>query len=229
MTDAVEKKIGPASYQALQEWKRLRGILEEEGNHASAMSAEDASALEEWKRIRDHGVFDYFPIGKKKIPSLGAYPIGKFNNLDSLRLRWIEPGVFDYLPKAEVPFSFTRYNEETIVPRRMFTDGGTVPRLVRWIGQLDPWGYTPAYLLHDWIFEVHHCNVATGTPNEGHTFEDSSNILMEAINTMRVTGLAVASPFTFGMIDFATSTFVAKRFWNRDVEVCPLPPDMEVE
>ena len=228
MTDIVEKKIGPASFHALQEWKRLRGILTEEVTHASAIVSEESNeALQEWKRIRDKQLVEG-DTDKKKIMSLTSYPAGQFNNLDSLRLRWLEPGIFDFLPTAENPFSFTRHTGETITPRRMFTDGGSIPRLVRWVGQLDPWGYTPAYLLHDWLFEVHHCNVATGTPNEGPTFEDSVRVIMEAINTMRVIGMADASPFTFGMIDFAISSYVAKRLWNSNVKICPLPPDMEV-
>jgi hypothetical protein len=109
----------------------------------------------------------------------------------------------------------------------MFTDGGSIPRLVRWVGQLDPWEYTPAYLLHDWLFELHHCDYAAGKTSE-FSFDDANHVLMEGVRTMDAMGLAPASDLTFALINIAVTSFVAKKIWDADVKVCTLPPDMTV-
>ena len=193
--------------RALEEWVRLR--------QTPSAANEERNALQEWLRVR----------GKKGIFSPAKdYPIGKFNNLENIRLRWLVPRIFDFVPRSENPFSFTRYNGQIITPRRMFTDGGSIPRLARWIAQLDPWQYTPAYLLHDWIFELHHCNVANKSPDI-YTFNDANKILMEAIHTMDYYKIAPVSDFVFHVIKFAVSSFVARSFWDVDVKTCTLPPD----
>ena len=196
---------------ALEEWKRLRSVT---------LVRLNKDALEEWKRING--------INHQQLKSFFRYhPPGKFQHLDSFRLRWLEPRIFDFVPHKNNPFSFIRYNGQVITPQRLFTDGGSIPRLFRWTGQLDPWQYTPAYLLHDWLFGVHHCNTANNITDEMVTFNDSADILMEAIQTMRKEGLAPGSDVTFTLIELAVSSFVAKRLWNTEVFVCPLPPNVE--
>lgn len=208
MIATMDVNLDISTTNALEEWIRLRKL---------SQGKSTSSALEEWMRIRN----------KKSIfHPAKEYPVGKFNNLENIRLRWLIPRIFDFVPKKEEPFSFTRYNGQTITPRRMFTDGGSVPRLARWVAQLDPWEYTPAYFLHDWIFEMHHCNIVAGKPDV-YTFNDATNILMEAIHTMDYGKIAPISDMVFHVIKFAVGSAVARSLWNADVKVCPLPPDME--
>lgn len=199
---------------ALEEWKRLR---------KTAFGSDYNEALEEWKRIRGQEEDDT----KKKLKlNPKNYPVGKFNNLESIRLRWLEPVIYDLIPKKGAPFSFTRANGQVIEPRRMFTDGGSIPRFMHWDAMLDPWRFAPAYFLHDWIFELHYCAVANGT-EEKYTFQDANDILMEGINTMNNTGLSTARTTAMFAIDLAVSSFIAKRLWDQKARVCTIPPDME--
>ena len=210
MEKTMSDNLDTITSNALEEWMRVRKMPL--GPDPATMRA-----LDEWMRVHQ----------KKSIfnPSEN-YPIGKFNNLESIRLRWLVPRVFDFVPKKDAPFSFTRYNGQTITPRRMFSDGGSIPRMARMLVQLDPWEYTPAYFLHDWIFEVHHCNVVVGKPDI-YTFDDATEVLMEAIHTMDYMKIAEISDIVFHVIKFAVSSFVAKSFWNTKVKVCTLPPDFE--
>lgn len=210
MTTTMAANLDPVTSAALEEWIRLRKM-------PAAPDDATISALEEWLRIR----------GKKSIfRPAKDYPIGRFNNLENIRLRWLVPRIFDFVPKKEEPFSFTRYNGQVITPRRMFTDGGSIPRLARWVAKLDPWEYTPAYFLHDWIFEIHHCNKVAGI-QDTYTFDDATEILMEAIHTMDYMKIAVISDVVFNVIRFAVSSFIARTLWDADVKICPLPPDIE--
>nr|WP_249779640.1 DUF1353 domain-containing protein [Bradyrhizobium sediminis] len=34
----------------------------------------------------------------------------------------------------------------------MYTDGGSIPRIAQIFNGLSPWGFGPAYIVHDWIF-----------------------------------------------------------------------------
>src|SRR5690242_2673175 len=81
-------------------------------------------------------------------------PIGAFENLDSIRLRWIGSDVkkdyFEFIPKANKPFAFVRKSGKRIEPRRMFTDGGSIPRILWSVPGFSPWGQGPAFLVHDY-------------------------------------------------------------------------------
>lgn len=218
MSDKIIKD--DSSLEALKAWKNLRKKSLQLTD--KVLDSSSSEALEEWKKLRNKSA--------TYIPSTKSYPVGKFNNLSSIRLRWIEPQIFDFLPTKTNPFSFTRYNGETIEPRRMFTDGGSIPQIMRWAKQLDPWEYAPAYFLHDWLFELHYCHIAKGTlASEKYGFKETNRILLEAINTLRVYEISIASPLTFSLIDLAVTSFVAKKLWDVKSTMCPLPPDFEVE
>ena len=80
-------------------------------------------------------------------------------------VQWIKEDGFIYR-KTNDPLSFQpSFMSSAIIPEDMYTDGGSVPRVFWSIPGLSPWGLGPAYIVHDWIFEVHRCG-DRGTPEE---------------------------------------------------------------
>jgi hypothetical protein len=154
----------------------------------------------------------------------GAHLSGTFENIGNIRLCWIQPEVFLFIPHATAPFAFTRHNGERIEPRRMFTDGGSIPKLVQWYANLDPWGYAPAYLLHDWLYELHHDEIAN-KKKPSRTFEDTNAVLMEAITTLVTMELCPSDALANAMISIAVGSAFARSLWNAKVTASPLPPD----
>src|SRR5262245_5953026 len=151
--------------------------------------------------------------------SIDAYPTGKFENLGNIRLRWVRPDWFEFIPRQSSPLRFVRSNGQVFEPRRMFTDGGSIPRIFCWGSDLDPWGFAPAFLLHDFEFDLHHC----GRSNK--SFEEVRDMMMEAVRTLMESGICPRSSIVFGMIHFGIDSVVARRLWNARPPACPLPPD----
>ena len=153
--------------------------------------------------------------------SYGDTPAGRFENLESNRLAWREPDWFELVPKRTVPFRFVRASGETIEPRRMFTDGGSIPRVLWPIRSLSPWGYAPAFLVHDWEFDLHHCG---RTPK---SFDEVRDTMMEAVKTLMETGVCPLDRIAFRAIQGGIDSPVARIVWNLDAPICPIPPDAE--
>jgi hypothetical protein len=139
----------------------------------------------------------------------GATPVGRFENVDRILLRWDRPNWFEYLPDAAAPFSFTRTSGEVIVPERMITDGGSVPRWFWAKEGLSPWGHVPAFLVHDWEFDRHHAGAAK-------SFEAVRDTIAEALKTLMETGVTPRSEATFRMIYAGVSSWIAKKLWAGD-------------
>lgn len=194
--------IDEASQQALMAKKQIREL------------SVKLSELEREKRLEETGKADF--VGR----DYDDFSPGRFQSLDAIHLRWIEPDWFEYLPSATEPFAFVRHSGDAVVPRRMFTDGGSIPSIARVFESLSPWGYAPAYLVHDWEFDLHHCR------RTDKTFEDVRDTMMEAVKTLMVLGVVPESRFTFQAIDLAIGCYVARRIWDKNPENCPLPPSI---
>jgi hypothetical protein len=74
-----------------------------------------------------------------------------------LIVQWAGENQFIYLPDPDDPLTFVTSDQRRIVPQRMYTDGGSVPTVFWALPGFSPWGYGPAYIIHDWLFEQHHC------------------------------------------------------------------------
>jgi hypothetical protein len=75
-------------------------------------------------------------------------------------VEWAGEDYFIYRPgKDPLSFqpSFWKGTTKRIVPKLMYTDGGSIPRFFWNIPGLSPWGFGPAYVIHDYIFTVHRC------------------------------------------------------------------------
>lgn len=128
-----------------------------------------------------------------------------------LTVEWIAPDCFAYRPDALDGLSFQDSTGRTITPETIFTDGGSIPRLLWGIPQLSPWGYAPAYIVHDWMFEAHRCE------KEDYTFEDSVRVLSEVIKTLMESerwGVA-RDKLALYAISKAVGSPIAKGLWNR--------------
>ena len=108
------------------------------------------------------------PANVTELRSLySQFKVGKYENLERIRVSYCLPGtkwppadLFNFIPKQSNPFTFVRHTNERISPRNMVTDIGSVPRLAGLFRRgLTAWGYAPAYIVHDWEFEAHHCGV----------------------------------------------------------------------
>lgn len=130
-------------------------------------------------------------------------------------------GRFVFVPDPGNPLVLTRRpSGQQIRPEMMYTDGGSIPRLARVFRGLSPWGYAPAYMIHDWLFQAHHCNMdGIPTPREAAiasmTFEDSAAIIVEAIKALVATGKVKPDDIALSAIGAAVGSRRVRTLWNR--------------
>lgn len=141
------------------------------------------------------------------------FPLGRFDG--EPRLVWIKPDLFRHEPDADNPFRFTRHNGEVIEPGRMHTDGGSIPRALWFVKDLSPWAYAPAFLVHDWLFDLHHC----GRDTRG--FEEVRDIMLEGVRTLMESKVCKMNRLAFDLIYSGIDSFVARQVWERPG--CALP------
>ena len=144
--------------------------------------------------------------------------IGRFDG--KATARWIEPDKFTYEPDTSDPLRFVCPNGDKIQPGPMYTDGGSIPRPMWIFRNYSPWGYVPAYLIHDWLFHARQCQLPG---SDRYTFDDSTLILSECIKTLMETNPRVGvDKFTMYTIYLAVRSNVAKDAW--DSGRCSMPP-----
>lgn len=132
-------------------------------------------------------------------------------------------GKFLYVPDPEDPLVFRRPDPDarggTIRPGIMYTDGGSIPKIAQAFKGLSPWGYAPAYMVHDWIFTAHHCIVDGSAESRfdqvrGVEFDDSAAILGEAIKTLVDTRRVASKDIAPDLITAAVASPVARKLWD---------------
>lgn len=136
-----------------------------------------------------------------------------------LDVRWIKPDRFVYVPSTTNPLTFTTATRRVIVPRKMYTDGGSIPRLFWNVPGYSPWGYAPGYIVHDWLFVAHHCKFPD---YQDVTFEESAAVLASAIKTLMVKKTAPTDETTLWAVYRAVKSPIARKLW--DEGTCDLPP-----
>ena len=135
---------------------------------------------------------------------------GKFTG--ALDVRWVENDYFLFLPNKDEPLTFVRSNGKAIRPGRMYTDGGSIPRFLWGIEGYSPWGYAPAYIVHDWLFEAQHCGYA---PDNQYTFEDSVAVMAESLKAIMEASTEVRNYFVFDSVVAAVGSPIARRLWEK--------------
>ena len=98
-----------------------------------------------------------------------------------LTVQWIDFDEFEFVPDPEKPLTFTRHNGNKITPGWMHTDGGSVPRPLWAFKSYSPWGYAPAFIVHDWLFEMQHCQHAG---HEEVDLYEAAQIMSEVMKTL---------------------------------------------
>jgi hypothetical protein len=67
----------------------------------------------------------------------------------AVTVRWYKPKLFVYEPDASTPLTFTRKSGHAIIPAQDVC--GSIPRAFRLFRNYSPWGYGPAFIVHDWL------------------------------------------------------------------------------
>jgi hypothetical protein len=132
-------------------------------------------------------------------------------------------GRFVFVPNPNKPLTFTRpasKGGQKFRPTMMYTDGGSVPRLAQVFKGFSPWGYAPAYMVHDWLFAAKHC-LTDKTPKKGDsaveklTFEDSASIAGEAIKTLVEDRRVSNDDVSASLVTLAVTSPFSKAAWER--------------
>jgi hypothetical protein len=138
-------------------------------------------------------------------------------------VQWSSEDKFIYL-KTSNPLSFQpSFMSTPIVPETMYTDGGSIPRIFWNIPGLSPWGLGPAYVIHDWLFEVHRCHRPAPPEVAAITFEQSAQILAEVGKSLIEAGLVQNNKLED--IVWAIRTKYARDIWDSTPapEECAIP------
>jgi hypothetical protein len=150
-----------------------------------------------------------------------------------LFVMWVGYDKFVYASYEDDPLVFTLPTEmqaklgfKTFKPGLMYTDGGSIPKPLRALDGFSPWGYAPAYIVHDWLFAAHHC-IVLGEQNMGEPldqveydkvravqFEDSAVVLAEVMKTLMRDMRVEENPLAFDAISFGVDSIVARNIWN---------------
>jgi Protein of unknown function (DUF1353) len=162
----------------------------------------------------------------------GCAPWVPIDNLPSGELKghvvvqWDHEDHFIYLKQSNALSFRPSFMSIPIVPENMYTDGGSVPRVFWSIPGLSPWGLGPAYIIHDWIFEVHRCHRPAPPEVTQITFEQSALILAEVGKALIEAGL-----IQHDMLDeivWGVRTRYARDLWDRPAtpDDCKIPPSV---
>jgi hypothetical protein len=163
-------------------------------------------------------------------------PPGKIRG--QLLVIWVGEDKFVYWPFTKDPLTFTlgpdlqqKLGFQTIRPGLMYTDGGSIPRPLRAFDGFSPWGYAPAYILHDWAFAAHYC-IVQGTPDPNDVieyekikrfaFEDSAALLAEVMKTLMVDDRVRTNAEAFNLISFGVDSVVARNLWDTKAACDPV-------
>jgi hypothetical protein len=138
-----------------------------------------------------------------------------------LNLQWDKPDRFIFRQNNAEPFYFERANGEKIIPRSIYTDGGSIPRPLWIFRQFSPWQYAPAFVIHDWLFDAH----ASKEPGyEQYTYREAADVMTECVKTLMLKGKDVpVEPITLHRLHFGVSSLVARWLWDHHEPTFPPP------
>lgn len=145
-----------------------------------------------------------------------------------LILDWYEPDWFVYTPDPGMLLRFVCANGDVVQPSEMLTDGGSIPRPFRAWKTYSPWGYAHAFVVHDWLFEVHRCPTLGAPPVTDYTLEDAADAMTEVMTTMMLTAKTVEQDLgALWSMHAAMQTRCARAAWDRPG--CPALSAVDIE
>jgi hypothetical protein len=140
--------------------------------------------------------------------------VGQGDLSGTVVVEWAREDRFIYRKQPRNPVQFKpSFLQTAIVPEDMFTDGGSVPRIFWSVPGLSPWALAPAYIIHDWIFEVHRCKRPAPPEIANLTFEDSARILAEV--GVALVNAELVDNNRLPEIVWAVQTRFARDIWDR--------------
>lgn len=160
-----------------------------------------------------------------------------------LMVFWDGEDNFIYYPYYEDPLVYTlpkhlaaRVKFDTIRPGAMYTDGGSIPNAVRGWAGFSPWGYGPAYIVHDWLFIAQHCiqtkqvgridekDAEEARKVEKVDFQLSADLLASVIQALVAQKKVPKRNFAPEAIYTAVNSGIAKNLWDsHDPNGCKIP------
>ena len=142
-------------------------------------------------------------------------------------IEWKNDQEFVFHQNPNKPFYFERLNKEKIIPQTMYTDGGSIPRVLWSFRGYSPWEYGPAFIIHDWLFVEHECKIADW---QKYNFPQSAEIMSECLKTLMETQPRIVekNPTRLYRMYLAVRSFVAKRLWENG-KCIPAPPEVASE
>lgn len=131
-----------------------------------------------------------------------------------LTVIWVGEDKFVYVGGPNgLEFTPSGTNARPIKPGLMYTDGGSIPAPIKaWKG-FSPWGFAPAYIVHDWLFVQHHCDPAY-LDDRGIDFEASARILAEVTKVLIQTRQVERNDLAFEAISWAVASPIARKLWD---------------
>ena len=144
-------------------------------------------------------------------------------------VEWRKPDLFVFRPDTGQPLTFVRKDGDVLKPGEMFTDGGSIPRPFWVLKNFSPWGFGPAFIVHDWLFHMHRCKLPG---YEHYSVEAAATIMSEIMKTMMESpGFDYGSKTTVYLMYTAVETPTARDAWNIGKCITPstaglaAPPD----
>jgi hypothetical protein len=156
---------------------------------------------------------------------LGA---GRFSG--RLTVIWDGADEFVFQPDPTGPFAYRTAAGAVIQPRLMYTDGGSIPRILRGLKNFSSWGYAPAFIIHDWLFTAKKCDFA---PDNTHRFEETATLMAEGMKSLMENGFInflghgqklPKSASTVYLMYLAVRSPAARKVWDDDATVTCLVP-----
>lgn len=131
-----------------------------------------------------------------------------------LIVEWYSPNLFIYRPDTASPLTFARRNGDVLVPSTMYTDGGSIPRELWVLRNYSPWGYGPAFVVHDWLFNVQNCHL-TSYKEYSYNLADAAQVMSEVMKTLIETpGFDYGNRTSMYLMYEAVQTPIARKDWE---------------
>jgi hypothetical protein len=141
-----------------------------------------------------------------------------------LIVQWYDYDKFIFVPDQTSPLTFVRHNSTQITPDKMYTDGGSIPRPLWGIRRFSPWGYAPAFIIHDWLFVMHHCKLPG---YEAYDLDKTALIMSEVMKTlMEDPEYGGKSKATLYSMYEAVRSSIAEDYWKNGE--CYIPKNLRM-
>jgi len=137
----------------------------------------------------------------------------------TVTVKWYKPNLFVYEPDASTPLTFTRKSGQPITPAKMYTDGGSIPRAFWVFRNYSPWGYGPAFIVHDWLFHMQNCKLGE---YQDYTLKDAATVMSEVMRTLMETpDFNYGSKTSMYLMYEAVQTAPAREAWDHGKCITP--------